>query len=175
MELEILRPTQENKEQILEFFNKMTKFAFEQNKIFEEYGAEDEYEYKKKTLEDDMNSNGKERYYLFAFHKGKPVASISCGKSNDNMNECSKGETKDMVEIGGVFVDTEYQGHGLCSLMFEKMKEHLKSQGISKYCLDCGYEVVGQKMWTKKLGKADYIVKDFWGKDSVHMVWIRNV
>ncbi len=173
--LEIVRPSEESKEGICKFFKKMVKFAFEQNGIFENYGVEEEYQYKVKTLEEDIKSKGKDRYYLFAFYENKPIASISCGKSNENMNKCSNGKTVGMVEIGGVFVDTEYQGKGLCTLMFDKMKEHLKTQGIKTYCLDCGYETVGQKMWTKKLGEADFKVKDFWGEGSLHMVWIRDL
>ncbi len=173
--IKIVRPNNDNKEKILKFFEKMVKFAFEQNGIFENYGVEEEYEYKVKTLEEDIKSGGKERYYLFAFYEDEPIASISRGKSNDNMNKCSNGKTTDMIEIGGVFVDTEYQGNGLCTLMFDEMKAHLKNEGVKSYCLDCGYEVVGQKMWTKKLGEADYKVKDFWGEGSMHMVWIRDL
>lgn len=46
----------------------------------------------------------------------------------------------------------------------------LRNKGIEEFCLDSGY-TSAQKIWKKKFGEPDYLLKDFWGAGYDHMIW----
>lgn len=39
-----------------------------------------------------------------------------------------------------------------------------------EFCLDSGY-TNAQKVWKKKFGEPDYLLKDYWGEGFDHMIW----
>lgn len=78
-----------------------------------------------------------------------------------------------MREIGTVFVLPDYQRRGIGSLLLSSMFLTFLGNGIQEFCLDSGY-TKSQKIWERKFGKADYILKDYWSEGSDHMIWRRN-
>jgi hypothetical protein len=50
----------------------------------------------------------------------------------------------------------------------------LQNKGIEKFCLDSGY-AMAQKIWTKKFGEPDYLIKEYWSQRFDHMIWSRSI
>ncbi|MNC76709.1 hypothetical protein D3C75_1284870 [compost metagenome] len=68
----------------------------------------------------------------------------------------------------------EYQGQGIGSALIAELMAFLRKQGIAEFCLDSGYRRA-QTRWLRKFGEPYAVVKDYWGPDSVHMVWLCTV
>ena len=174
-DLEITRPQIEDTEAINEFFKIVLLDTFEKNNISDltDLIAE-EIECKRHYLEQDLQSGGKDRFFLIVKAEGKVIGSIEYGSPNEVIMDCTKGEYKDIKEIGTVFVHPEYQNKGIGSMMLRLMFDELKSKGMNEFCLDSGYKTA-QKTWNKKLGTPAYILKDFWGEGADHMIWRVNI
>ncbi|KAF0822419.1 Acetyltransferase [Cytobacillus firmus] len=44
-------------------------------------------------------------------------------------------------------------------------------KGVEEFCLDSGYRQ-SQKIWKKKFGEPEYLLKDYWGKGLIaHSLW----
>ena len=50
------------------------------------------------------------------------------------------------------------------------MYHTLQHRGIEEFCLDSGY-IRAQKIWKKKFGDPDYLLKNYWDEGYDHMVW----
>lgn len=169
--LELIRPLESMKKDIEVFFDLVIDDTFLKNGIDHlEEAILEEKDDKRKTLMEDFNSQGQKRYFLLAVIEDKIVGSIEFGPSNDLIDECTNGELKTWYEVGTVYVHPEYQKKGVSKLLYDAITEVMKSRGIGKYCLDSGYPIA-QKIWTRRFGKPDYHLKDFWGPGSDHMVW----
>jgi predicted N-acetyltransferase YhbS len=170
--LEISRPKLEDVELINEFFDIVIRDTFERNgisdlvdnTIVEEIGS------KRRYLNQDIESDGKNRYFLIVKEDDKIVGSIEYGPSNELIISCTNGELKELVEIGTVFVHPEYQKRGIGNSMLNLIFIELEKHGISEFCLDSGYKSA-QKIWINKFGIPEYHLKDYWGEDADHMVW----
>lgn len=173
--LEITRPQVEDTEAINEFFKIVLLDTFEKNNISDltDLIAE-EIECKRHYLEQDLQSGGKDRFFLIVKDEGKVIGTIEYGAPNEVIMNSTNGEYKDIKEIGTVFVHPEYQNKGIGSMMLRLMFDELNSNGINEFCLDSGYKTA-QKTWTKKLGTPAYILKDFWGEGADHMIWRVNI
>src|SRR6056297_3231012 len=93
----IRRPKIEEVEKINEFFELVIRDTFKSNGIdnlIEE--LENEIKDKSNFLNQDFRSNGKDRYFLIAIKDDKIIATIEYGKSNDLINECTRGELKEI-------------------------------------------------------------------------------
>jgi GNAT superfamily N-acetyltransferase len=154
----VRRPNIEDKNTLIKLFEIVIQDTFRKNDL--EYLVEmieEEVEVKIKYLEQDLESDGKERYFLIAEIDSKIIGTIEYGASSELIERCTDGKIKDMIELGTIFVLPEYQGNG-----------------IDEICLDSGYKTA-QKIWTKKFGKAQYQLKDYWLKDNDHMIWKVNI
>ena len=171
MNIEFSRPKVENIELINEFFEIVLRDTFERNGIL---GLVDliveEIEDKRRCLNQDIESNGKNRYFLIAKENDKIVGSIEYGQSNELISSCTNGKLKELVEIGTVFVHPEYQKNGIGSRMLNLIFIELEKNSIKEFCFDSGYKSA-QKIWTRKFGNPEYHLKDYWGEDTDHMVW----
>jgi GNAT superfamily N-acetyltransferase len=130
----------------------------------------EEIEEKKRCINQDFETMGRDRYFLIAEFEGTIIGSIEYGLSNDLLNECTNYELKDLLEIGTVFVLPNYQKKGISSLLLESLFQVFKQNNIKEFCFDSGYKIA-QKIWCKRFGEPEYFLKDYWGKGSHHMVW----
>ncbi|MED2793393.1 GNAT family N-acetyltransferase [Bacillus wiedmannii] len=123
---------------------------------------ENEINTKKQYLKNDLESND------------KIIGTIEIGLASTLINSCTGGVFKDLYEIGTVFVLPEYQRNGIGKLLLNAMYITLLSRGITEYCLDSGYKKA-QSIWTKKFGEPSYVLKDYWGESSDHMIWKKSL
>ncbi|MBL4934141.1 GNAT family N-acetyltransferase [Clostridium sp. YIM B02515] len=167
----ISRPNTEEAELINEFFKIVLIDTFKRNGIEDLADTlAEEIKDKRKCLNEDIESNGRDRYFLIAKDNDKIVGSIEYGPSNDLIYSCTNGELKDLVEIGTVFVHPDYQNKEIGSKMLNEIFQRLREEGIEEFCFDSGYKKA-QKTWSKMFGSPEYHLKDFWGKGADHMVW----
>lgn len=121
-------------------------------------------------LKEDLDSHGKDRFFLIACIDDKIVGTIAYGPCSSLLIDCTDGKYKDMGEIGTVFILPDYQKKGIGTLLLNVMLSSLQSQHIKEFTLDSGYSQA-QKVWKKKLGEPTVLLKDYWGEDADHMVW----
>jgi N-acetylglutamate synthase-like GNAT family acetyltransferase len=173
--IEISRPKLEDAELINEFFQIVIRDTFERNGISDLVDTiTEEIKDKRRCLNQDIESDGKNRFFLIAKEGEKIVGSIEYGPSNDLIISCTNGELKDVVEIGTVFVHPDYQDKGIGSRMLDLIFKEMEKKGIKELCLDSGYKTA-QKIWLRKFGKPEYHLKDYWGEGFDHMVWRLNM
>ena len=169
--IEISRPRFSDNGLINEFFEIVLRDTFEKNGIPDlVILIAEEIKDKRRCLNQDIESGGKNRYFLIAKEDDNIVGSIEYGASNDLIISCTNGKLKSLVEIGTVFVHPAYQNKGIGSRMLNLIFIELKKNGIKEFCLDIGYKSA-QKTWTNKFGNPEYYLKDYWGEDADHMVW----
>lgn len=158
-----------------DFFRRVLIDTFHKNGISEMIDTlEAEIIDKRRCLEQDYSSAGKDRCFLVAKVKNRIVGTVEYGNSNELILSCTKGELLDIKEIGTVFVDPDYQRMGIGSKLLTSILLEMKKEGIVEFCLDSGYRIA-QGIWVKKLGEPQYLLKDFWGKDSHHMIWRKEI
>lgn len=170
-DLQIGRPRPEDVKLINEFFETVLRDTFADNKIAHlTEDLEGEIESKKKYLQQDLESGGRDRFFLVVKAGGKIIGTIEYGAPNELIMKITDGEYSDVMEIGTVFVHPEYQNKGIGSMMLRLMYDELRAKGYNEFCLDSGYKTA-QKTWTKKWGKPAYTMKNYWSKGSHHMIW----
>jgi GNAT superfamily N-acetyltransferase len=176
--IEICRPKFEDIELINEFFQIVIRDTFERNGISDLVDTiAEEIEYKRRCLNQDIESDGKNRCFLIAKEDDKIVGSIEYGPSNELIDSCTNGELKELFEIGTVFVHPDYQKKGIGSRLLNQIFKQLDKINIKEICFDSGYKSA-QRIWIKKFGKPEYHLKNYWGEDADHMIWrisMRNV
>ena len=131
---------------------------------------DEEIKTKKRYLELDINSKGKDRYFLIAEQDSKIIGCIEYGKVGKMIIDCTDGKIESNYEVGTIFVLPNYQGIGVGRKLIESIVDRLKSIGQVKFCLDSGYKT-SQKIWTHKFGTPDCHIPDYWGEGYHHMIW----
>lgn len=173
--IDISRARPEDKELIYDFFHLVLMDTFQKNEIAELIDTlSDEIEDKRQCLNQDLESAGRDRYFLISKDKDRIIGTVEYGASNDLIISCTMGELKGIKEIGTVFVHPDYQKKGIGSRLFIEILLEMKKNGFDEFCLDSGYKIA-QGIWTKKLGAPQYHLKDYWGKNADHMVWRKKI
>lgn len=173
--IEIRRPTIKDIKELYELFTIVITDTFTKEGLKDEVeGINEQILSKKEYLLQDVESEGKERYFLIATVNDKIVGTIEYGPVSQLILECTNNELLGYNEIGSVFVLPEYQKQGIGSLLLNSIYLSLLSKGIKEFCLDSGY-TRAQKYWIYKLGTAKYIENDYWGKDFHHMIWFKEI
>jgi GNAT superfamily N-acetyltransferase len=171
LNVEIRRPRIEDIKELNQFFRIVIMDTFTKEGIGEMLDdINDEIAVKEKYLESDFESNGEKRYFLIALYGDKIIGSIEYGPASDLISNCTNNAFKKLIEVGTVFVHPEYQKMGVGNLLLNKMYLTLQNRGIEEFCLDSGY-LSAQKIWRKKFGDPDYLLKDYWGEGYNHMIW----
>ena len=173
----IRRPNLDDLEELHLFFRIVITDTYKNEGLSQLLGdIENEINLKKQYLKDDFDSNGENRYFLLAIdtNNDKMIGTIEIGPASTLITSCTGGVLKDLYEIGTVFILPEYQRKGIGSLLLHAMHLTLLSRGITEYCLDSGYKKA-QSIWTKKFGEPSYVLKDYWGKSSDHMIWKKSL
>jgi GNAT superfamily N-acetyltransferase len=171
--VEIRRPRIEDCEELHQFFTTVIKDTYAREGLSELLDdIENEIECKKQYLKCDFESNGKSRYFSIALEKNnnKIIGTIEYGPASELIAICTDGALKEWYEVGTVFVHPDYQRVGIGTLLLNEMFLTLKNKGIKEFCLDSGY-TNAQKVWKKKFGEPDYLLKDYWGEGFDHMIW----
>jgi GNAT superfamily N-acetyltransferase len=173
--IKVRRPTVDDRGELFEFFKTVVEDTFIKEGIEGLVGdLKEEIEFKRQYLENDLDSNGKLRYFLAAEDRGCIIGTIEYGPSSDLICTCTNGEYENLYELGTVFVRPDYQGQGIGNLLLNSMTQVLRDKGINQFCLDSGYSNA-QKIWRKKFGEPDYFIKDYWGEDRHHLIWKINL
>lgn len=165
----------EDSKELNQFFSTVIKDTFAReglSGLLED--IEDEMETKKQYLKCDLDSNGENRYFLIASDKSsnKVIGTIEYGPVSELINTCTDGALKELYEVGTIFVHPDYQGRGIGTLLLNVMILTFMNRGIKEFCLDSGYKNA-QKIWKKKFGEPDYLLKDYWNEGWDHMIWKR--
>ncbi len=169
--VEIIRPRIANKDELNQFFRIVITDTFAREGLAEMVDViENEIKNKEEYLKSDFDSNGKDRYFLIAIYDNKIIGSIEYGTANELICSSSDGMLNELVEVGTVFVYPDYQRQGVGNLLLNAMYLTLKNRGIDEFCLDSGY-TNAQKIWKKKFGEPDYLLKDYWSEGFDHMIW----
>lgn len=172
--IEIRRPRTGDIDELNQFFSIVIKDTFTKeglSELLDDMKAE--INSKIHYLKTDLESNGEDRYFLIALVEKEIIGSIEYGPASDLIATCTEGALSEWVEIGTVFVHPDYQRRGIGTMLLNVMLVTLQNRGISEFCLDSGYKNA-QKVWQKKFGEPDYVLKDYWGAGSDHMIWKRN-
>jgi GNAT superfamily N-acetyltransferase len=171
LEVEIRRPLIEDKQQLNDFFKTVIIDTFSKEGIGDQLDdLKEEIEIKEKYLECDFDSNGEKRYFLIALYGDRIIGSIEYGPVSDLIKKCTNHAYKELIEVGTVFVHPDFQSNGVGNLLLNTIFHRLKRKGIEEICLDSGY-IRAQRIWKKKFGEPDYLLKDHWGKGYDHMIW----
>ena len=175
--VEIRRPNSDDLEELHLLFRIVITNTFKEERLSHLLDdIENEINTKKRYLKNDFDSNGENRYFLLAIdtNNDKIIGTIESGLASTLINSCTGGVLKDLYEIGTVFILPEYQRKGIGSLLLNAMFLTLLSKGITEFCLDSGYKKA-QSIWKKKFGEPNYVLKDYWGESSDHMIWKKSL
>lgn len=174
LSIEIKRPIEKDLDNLNLFFRVVIEDTFEREGIAHLVDdIESEIIEKQKYLKLDLDSNRENRYFLLAIINNQIIGTIEYGPVSKLISDLTNGELQDLVEVGTVFVRPDYQGKGIGTLLWNAMYLTLQSKGIDEFCLDSGYSNA-QKIWKKKFGKPDYLIKDYWSEGNDHMIWRRK-
>ncbi|MEK7016378.1 MULTISPECIES: GNAT family N-acetyltransferase [Bacillus] len=175
--VEIRRPNSDDIDELNLFFRLVITNTYKNEGLSQLLDdIENEINSKKQYLKNDFDSNGESRYFLLAIdtNNDKIIGTIEIGPASTLINSCTDGVLKDLYEIGTVFILPEYQRKGIGSLLLNAMFLTLLGKGITEFCLDSGYKNA-QKIWKKKFGEPIYVLKDYWGESSDHMIWKKSL
>ncbi|USG65461.1 GNAT family N-acetyltransferase [Brevibacillus ruminantium] len=171
--VEIRRPRVEDTEELHQFFRTVIQDTFFREGIADLLDdIENEFKTKKHYLKTDLESNGQQRYFLIAVDKNNKniIGTIEYGPASELIRVCTDGALSHLHEVGTVFVHPDYQKRGIGTLLVNVIVLTLQNRGIQEFCLDSGY-AQAQKVWSKKFGEPDYLLKDYWGEGADHMIW----
>jgi GNAT superfamily N-acetyltransferase len=169
--IQILDATIQDKEQIFLFFTDVLNHTFQENGIWDmQDDLMDEIAEKKNFFLESTVKSKKWRQFLLAKEKDRIIGCVAIGPANDSIVKGSQGQCTDWVEIGTVFVHSDFQKKGLGTRLIREMENWLKAHGIHHYVLDSGYPI-SKQIWTRKYGPPTYVMKDHWGEGLDHLIW----
>ncbi|MHA6532553.1 GNAT family N-acetyltransferase [Paenibacillus sp. BAC0078] len=133
-----------------------------------------EVDHKKQMVDAFLSPANSDTHFLVAKIDGAVVGTISFAPCGKEIRECTANQLDDVGELGSLYVLPSHQGNGVGSALIKALMAYLREQGIDQFCLDSGYRRA-QTRWLRKFGEPYAVVKDYWGPDSVHMVWLCKV
>ncbi|MNO47913.1 Acetyltransferase (GNAT) family protein [compost metagenome] len=133
-----------------------------------------EITHKKQMALSSLDQANSDTYFLIAKLDENVVGTISYGPCGEAIQICADHQLDHLGELGGLYVMPGYQGQGIGSALIREMMNFLKKEGIEQFCLDSGYKRA-QLKWQRKFGEPYTVVQDYWGPDSIHMVWLCKV
>jgi ribosomal protein S18 acetylase RimI-like enzyme len=171
LKVEIRRPKIEDQEELNQFFRTVLTDTFAREGLADLVeDIEADIEGKKKYLQMDFETSGEKRYFLIALTNNKIIGTITCGIANELIQECTNGALRNTIEIGTIYVLSEYQRQGVGNQLLAEMLKTLMAREIQEFCLDSGFKTA-QTIWKKKFGEPEYWLKDYWGQGQDHMIW----
>ncbi|MEK5235772.1 GNAT family N-acetyltransferase [Paenibacillus sp. FSL L8-0470] len=167
--------TQGDRRLVSQLFKSTISDAFEKEGLGHlQEDIQHEVDNKKQMVDAFLNPANTDIYFLVAKIDGKVVGTISFAPCDEDIRSCTGNQLDDVGELGSLYVLPSYQGLGVGSRLIKELMAYVGKQGIEQFCLDSGYQRA-QAKWLQKFGKPYKVVKDYWGPDSVHMVWLCKV
>ena len=174
-EVTVRRPKKEEIFQIEEFMRVVLVDTYRKEQIDEKiYDLQEELVSKRAYLASYFESGGEDRYFLVAVSGNNIVGTMEFGKQSALLKELTKGELKEVPEMGTAFVHPDHQGQGIASTLLEELKRELRRRGIREFCLDSGYQRA-QRIWKKKFGSPRYTFENYWAEGVSHEIWIVKI
>jgi len=130
----------------------------------------DEVEEKKRYLVSDIESMGKDHFFLIAKDASKVIGTIEYSPNDKFISSCTNGKLNGIAKVGTIYIHPDYQRMGLGSRLIKLILLELDKKNINEFCLDSGFKSA-QKIWFKMFGKPEYHLKDFWNEGGDHMIW----
>ncbi|WP_342477816.1 GNAT family N-acetyltransferase [Paenibacillus sp. FSL H7-0350] len=118
-----------------------------------------------------LNPQDTDVYFWLARSGGVVIGTVSYAPCGEDIRNCTDNRLSAVGELGSLYVLPEFQGQGVGSALIEEVTVFLRKRGISEFCLDSGYKRA-QDRWLRKFGTPHAAVQDYWGPDSIHMVWL---
>lgn len=174
MNINITRPQKEDVEELNRLFAAGILDAFHQDGIDDNDGIRVEVEKQLSLLQQDLESQGSEVYFLLARTEAEIVGTIAYGEPNNLIRDNLAIDWQGIPEITSVYVLPAFQGQGVGTLLFNSILCCLQYKNVAKFCLDGGYKK-SQRFWIKRLGDPTVTLKDYWGKGLDHLIWLRNL
>lgn len=175
MGLRISNSTQDDIKSVCQVFETSIPDAFEKEELgLLKENIHREIEHKKHLLDSSLNFTGSSTYFLIAKLDETVVGTISFGSCGEDIKKCTDNQLDDIGEMGSLYILPDYQDQGVGSELINAMVAYLSKQGIYQFCLDSGYKRA-QKRWLRKFGEPYKVVKDYWGPDFDHMIWLCKV
>lgn len=174
-DLLISNPTQADVKAAYQIFETAISDAFEKEGLgFLREEIHREITHKKYLLDASLDKPDSDIYFLIAKQDETVVGTISFGPCGEDIKKCTENQLQSVGELGSLYILPGYQGQGVGSALINAMVAHLSKQGIDQFCLDSGYKRA-QKRWLRKFGVPYKVVKNYWGPDSDHMIWLCKV
>ncbi|MNB75368.1 hypothetical protein D3C75_220110 [compost metagenome] len=174
-EVIIRRPVIEDSDELNRFFETVIGDAFRREGLGElAQEIEGEIAAKVQALQADLDTDGTAGTFYIALQEGRIRGTIEIGPVTGLILSCTQGQLEGMTEVKSVLVHPDVQGRGLGSLLWSVAGVAMASRGITDFCFDSGYREA-QRVWTRKFGPPDYVMKDYWGSGNSHMIWTRSV
>lgn len=175
MKVIIRRPNKNDREEVHQLFETTIKNTLELEGLVGEEGFIRELSDDQKSLIDiDFNTNGEEYYFLVAQCEGRIAGTICHRPCSDIITDCADRDTKDMHEIGSVYILPDFQGKGIAKLLLNAMYITLSAKGFNEFWLDSGYNIA-KNVWQNVLGEPTIKKKDYWGEGIDHHLWYRKL
>ena len=157
-----------------ELFSLSISGAFQEDGVDDPIGIKSEVENQMESLEQGFTAKTEKPFYLIARAGDKIIGTIAYKEASQLISENCEIDLKGIPEIVSVYIHPDFQGKGVGSLLFNQILVCLLHKNIGQFCLDSGYKRA-QIFWTTKLGTPTINLKDYWGKDGDHLIWIRNL
>ena len=173
--LTIIIPTKDDLKSTYNVFEESITDAFEKEGLG--HLKEDilnEIEYKKHLINSSVDSIDSDIYFFVAKIDDNVIGTISFGTCGNDIKKCTNNQLDTIGELGSLYVLPDYQCKGVGSALIYTMIEYLHKLEIKQFCLDSGYRGA-QKRWLRKFGEPYKVVKDYWGENNDHMIWLCEV
>lgn len=131
-----------------------------------------EVEAKIEYIEKDFDTQGKAQYFLVAEIDDQIVGCAAYGPCSHLIYD-HLPELKSVLELGSVLVLPDFHNRKIGSQLVDRVLMDLKKIS-NEVCLDSGY-TIAKKIWTKRFGEPQLILKDFWGEGFDHYIWHVNL
>ncbi len=175
MFINVVRPNVNNREAVVAHFEHCVAHTFTAEGAGEFTDEiREETQCKIDQLDLDIQTKGKERFFLLAQVEGRIIGTIAYGHADDRIRSLAKDKYEPGVEIGSMLIHPDFQGKGVGTMMISALFLAMEAKGIETFCFDSGYKAA-QKTWMKKFGQPEIVAKDYWGEGYDHMVWFRKL
>jgi len=173
-DLVVRMATEKDFQDLMEVYKQTIRRAFEDEGVghLEDFILQ-EFDYKEKSLRAFYQGQDK-RHILLAELEGQVVGTISFGPLGKETRDNVEADFPSEGELGGMYILPDFQGMGLASILIKRLIHDLDQAGIQEVSFDSGYELA-QAKWIKKFGPPLLEIKDYWGPEADHMIWLCKI